>query len=146
MFAAARSPCRAVQKTTTLTGGIVMGEMTMEDVMHPNANVEDPAFPQAPRGWTRAAAEDNAREEGLQLTEEHWEAIRALQGYYAAHSDAPSINVRELHDALDEAFHSKGGLKRLYVLFPGGPVAQGCRLAGLRPPAGAVDKGFGSVV
>ena len=31
------------------------------------------------------------------------------------------------------------------TLFPGGPVAQGCRLAGLKAPAGAVDRGFGSV-
>jgi hypothetical protein len=30
-------------------------------------------------------------------------------------------------------------------LFSGGPVAQGCRLAGLNAPAGAVDRGFGSV-
>ncbi|MEN8176928.1 MAG: TusE/DsrC/DsvC family sulfur relay protein, partial [Pseudomonadota bacterium] len=73
---------------------------------------------------------------------EHWEMLRALQEYFAR-NDQP--NVRELHDALDEKFHSRGGLKRLYVLFPGGPVAQGCRLAGLEAPAGATDSSFGSV-
>jgi tRNA 2-thiouridine synthesizing protein E len=36
-------------------------------------------------------------------------------------------------------------MKYLYTLLPGGPIAQGCRLAGLKPPAGAVDQGFGSV-
>ncbi|MGB5339763.1 MAG: sulfite reductase, partial [Gammaproteobacteria bacterium] len=36
-------------------------------------------------------------------------------------------------------------LKYLYTLLPGGPVAQGCRLAGLEPPAGSQDAGFGSV-
>ena len=65
-----------------------------------------------------------------------------LQGYFAAH-ERP--NVRELHDALDESFHARGGLRYLYTLFPGGPVAQGCRFAGLKAPSGAADKSFGSV-
>jgi tRNA 2-thiouridine synthesizing protein E len=53
--------------------------------------------------------------------------------------------MRELQDALEEKFHHKGGMKYLFTLFPGGPVAQGCRLAGLKAPAGATDRGFGSV-
>jgi len=56
------------------------------------------------------------------------------------------VNVRELHDAPKEFFHPEGGLKYLYGLFPNGPVSQGCRLAGLRPPPGAQDQGFGSAV
>ncbi|MDD3530847.1 MAG: TusE/DsrC/DsvC family sulfur relay protein [Gallionellaceae bacterium] len=105
----------------------------------------DPDFPQAPVGWSRDDAEDMARQEGLRLTEEHWQVICALQEFYARH-DGPTVNVRELHDALDESFHPEGGIKHLYRLFPRGPVAQGCRLAGLQPPAGAEDRGFGSVV
>jgi len=46
---------------------------------------------------------------------------------------------------LGEKFHRQGGIRHLYQLFPGGPVAQGCRIAGLKAPAGATDKGFGSV-
>ncbi len=107
---------------------------------------QDPDFPHAPAGWTRAEAEDRAREEGLAMTEDHWGVVRALQDYYARHDDDAAINVRILHDALDEKFHAHGGMKHLYEIFPGGPVAQGCRLAGLEAPAGAVDRGFGSVV
>lgn len=105
---------------------------------------KDPKFPHAPPDWTPATALEVARREGLELGEEHWEALRALQEYYARHEDI-AINMRELHDALDEKFHRQGGIKGLYVLFPGGPVAQGCRIAGLKAPAGATDKGFGSV-
>ena len=104
----------------------------------------NPQYPHAPAGWTPALAAETARGEGLDLGEEHWEAVRALQAYYARH-DASAVNLRELHDALNEKFHRQGGIKRLYLLFPGGPVAQGCRIAGLKPPAGATDKGFGSV-
>lgn len=105
----------------------------------------DPAFPHAPLDWTQAGAAAAAREEGLELTNDHWETIRALQEYYAQHGDEPVINLRDLHDALDEHFHVKGGLKYLYALFPGGPVAQSCRLAGLKAPFIASDRGFGSV-
>ena len=116
---------------------------TMNEVMHPNLESEkDPAFPNAPEGWTRASAQAVAKEEGIELEEDHWEAVRALQDYFFKHD---TIHIRELHDALDEKFHVKGGIKRLYLMFPGGPVAQGCRVAGLEPPAGAADQSFGSV-
>jgi TusE/DsrC/DsvC family sulfur relay protein len=107
--------------------------------------MKDARFPHAPEGWTKESALTAARQEGVQASEEHWDVVRALQEYFAKH-DQVVTNVRDLHDALDEKFHAKGGIKYLYKLFPGGPVAQGCRLAGLNAPAGAVDKGFGSVV
>jgi len=105
---------------------------------------KDPEFPHAPAGWTSADAVEAARKEDLELGADHWEALRALHDYYARH-EATAVNLRELHDALDEKFHRQGGIKHLYRLFPGGPVAQGCRIAGLKAPAGAIDKGFGSV-
>jgi tRNA 2-thiouridine synthesizing protein E len=105
----------------------------------------DPRFPHAPSEWSAEAAAQMARAEGLAIAEDHLEAVRALQEYWARHAEAAAVNLRELHDALDEKFHHKGGMKYLYTLFPGGPVAQGCRLAGLKVPAGAVDRGFGSV-
>ena len=105
---------------------------------------KDPRFPHAPAGWTQAAAIGIARQEGIELGENHWDALRGLHEYYARHQGS-AINRRELHDALDEKFHRQGGIKHLYRLFPGGPVAQGCRIAGLKAPAGAVDRGFGSV-
>lgn len=105
----------------------------------------DPDFPHAPLDWTRADAMKAAREEGLDLTDAHWDVIRALQHYYTAHADDTIINMRDLHDALDECFHEKGGLKYLYAIFPGGPIAQSCRLAGLKAPYIATDPHFGSV-
>lgn len=105
----------------------------------------DPNFPNAPFDWVREDAVKAAREESLELTEDHWEAVRAMQIYYAHHEDESVINLRNLHDALDEHFHQQGGLKFLYTLFPGGPVAQICRLAGLKAPYIAADSSFGSV-
>ena len=105
----------------------------------------NPDFPYAPLDWTREDAMKAAREENLELTDTHWEVIRALQSFYAHHDDPSVISLRELHDALDEHFHLQGGLKYLYTLFPGGPIAQSCRLAGLKAPIMATDRSFGSV-
>lgn len=106
---------------------------------------KDAKFPHAPEGWSKDAAMKIAQQEGLKLTDEHWAVVRALQEYFARH-DPKGINTRELQDALDEKFHADGGIKHLYRILPGGPVAQGCRLAGLPAPAGATDKGFGSTM
>jgi tRNA 2-thiouridine synthesizing protein E len=114
------------------------------DPIQGRTNEPDPRFRHAPPDWTPAAAEDIARQEGVQITDEHWELVRGIQEFYARHEGAP-IRLTELHDALEEKFHHKGGFKYLYELLPGGPIAQGCRLAGLPPPAGAIDRSFGSV-
>lgn len=120
-----------------------MTATTMSEILNPGAiTTIDPEFPHAPLDWNRSAAEEAARHDGLELTADHWRTLQALQDYFARHEHP---NVRELHDALDEAFHVRGGLKYLYGLFPGGPVAQGCRFAGLQAPSGALDKSFGSV-
>jgi TusE/DsrC/DsvC family sulfur relay protein len=124
--------------------------MTMNDANHdfirPGYETPPiPDFPDAPSDWSVKDAEESARQQGLTLTERHWRAVRALQAFYARNEE-PVINVRELHDALEEDFHREGGLRYLYTLFPKGPVAQGCLLAGLTPPSGAQDKGFGSTM
>ncbi len=100
-------------------------------------------FPNAPHDWSVEETEQKAAKMGVQLTDEHWEVVQALQEYFAKND---AINRRELTDALDEKFHLQGGLKYLYRLLPGGPVAQGCALAGIASPAGSVDESFGSVV
>ncbi|HEY9099329.1 MAG TPA: TusE/DsrC/DsvC family sulfur relay protein [Thiobacillus sp.] len=116
----------------------------VQGYIRPGYEVEPiPGFPHAPSDWTPEAAEIIAQTEGLTLTEEYWEMVRVLQALYTR-SEEHSLSVRNLHDALNKHFHSAGGLKHLYVLFPKGPLAQGCLLAGLQPPAGAQDKGLGS--
>jgi TusE/DsrC/DsvC family sulfur relay protein len=117
---------------------------TTQDFIRPGYETAPiPDFPHAPSDWSRGDAEAAADKEGLTLSEAHWRVVRALQEFYAQREE-PSVNVRELHDALDEEFHSEGGIRYLYTLFPKGPLAQGCLLAGLQAPGGSRDQGFGS--
>ena len=99
-------------------------------------------FPNAPRGWSPETAAAVARDDGIELTDDHLELVRALQEYY---QKAENPTLRQIKDALNEKFYGKGGMKYLYQILPGGPIAQGCRLAGLEVPPGAVDPSFGSV-
>ena len=116
---------------------------TMYGILHPGVERQwDPNFRDAPDGWTPAHAQALAAEAGLKLTADHWEVIRVLQGCY---KDEVSPRIRLLRDALEARFAGKGGMKYLFGILPGGPIAQGCALAGLKPPAGARDPSFGSV-
>lgn len=115
---------------------------SMNDILHPDSG--NPDFPNAPAGWSREEALKVAAGEGLDPGDDHWAVVSALQEFFARH-DGSGIHARDLHDALDEKFHASGGIKYLYTLFPGGPIAQGCRMAGIQPPAGSADSSFGSV-
>jgi tRNA 2-thiouridine synthesizing protein E len=120
---------------------------SMEEILHPGSDASNtiPDYPHAPRGWHPDDAVTMAKDDGLKLGDDHMATIRALQEYFDRHRNGP-VNLRELHDALDERFHQQGGLRFLYEIFPGGPVAQGCLLAGLKAPPGAKDLSLGSVV
>lgn len=105
-------------------------------------NVSIESFPNAPVGWSIQEAEAVAKSDGFSMTDDHWELVVALQEYY---HKVEHPKLRQVKDALDEKFHAQGGLKYLHQVIPSGPVAEGCKLAGLNVPPGTVDKSFGSV-
>ncbi len=104
-------------------------------------NISLKSFPNAPANWDITTAQTTAESAGVSLSGDHWDLIRALQEYYYK---VEFPNLRQIKDALEEKFHSRGGMKYLYQIIPGGPVADGCRMAGLNIPTGAIDKSFGS--
>lgn len=93
--------------------------------------------------WSEAIAREVAEKEGITLSPEHWEIICYMRDHHEACGLAPS--GRSLLHCLEEEFTAQGGRKYLYRMFPGGPVSQGSRIAGLPLPAYSCDKSFGSV-
>jgi tRNA 2-thiouridine synthesizing protein E len=113
------------------------------DILHPGAaTASGSSFRDAPDGWAPDYARTLAAAAGIKLIEDHWEVIRVLQGCY---KDELQPRIRLLRDALEARFASKGGMKYLFAILPGGPIAQGCVFAGVKPPHGARDLSFGSV-
>ena len=87
--------------------------------------------------WSPELAEQFASEDGVTLTEAHWEVINFLRDYYQKYQIAPMIKilVKELGKAMGK---EKGNTKYLYELYPAGPAKQACRYAGLPKPTGCV--------
>jgi tRNA 2-thiouridine synthesizing protein E len=84
-----------------------------------------------------------AEKEGITLSNEHLGVIECLRDYYLEFGEAEK--GRDIEDMLNEVFDGHGGRKYLWKLFPGGPVTQGMRIAGLPVPPHSGDKGFGTV-
>lgn len=78
-----------------------------------------------------------AKEDDLELTDEHWKLLNWIRSYYQENGTAPNLRVMQklLKDELGEEWSDK---KRLFELFPYGPAKQGARYAGMPKPTGCV--------
>jgi tRNA 2-thiouridine synthesizing protein E len=81
--------------------------------------------------WSEDYAVALAKQEGLELTEEHWDVIRYLRQYYQEHS--VQAQVRNMIKHFAEVWGKEHGNNHyLHAIFPkGGPQKQGNRMAGL---------------
>jgi tRNA 2-thiouridine synthesizing protein E len=93
--------------------------------------------------WSPLSAQRQAEAEGLFLFDKHWEIIIYLRERYREHGGAR--NAREILRELEDKFSDGHGRRSLYELFPGGPVSQASRFAGLPLPPYSNDPSFGSV-
>lgn len=85
--------------------------------------------------WTPEIAKNIAKEEGIELTDDHWEIIHFVQEYYREYSITPIMRI--LGKAIGRKLgESKGKSRYLYSLFPDVPIKQSARIAGLpKPPS-----------
>jgi len=87
--------------------------------------------------WEKDIATVMAKEDGINLEEDHWEIINFLREYYEEYQIAPAVRV--LTKAVGKKLgKDKGNSKYLYQLFPYGPGKQACKFAGLPKPTGCV--------
>ena len=87
--------------------------------------------------WSEDIAETLAKEEGIDMTENHWEVVNFLREYYNEYQIAPAVRV--LTKAIGKKLgKEKGNSKYLYELFPYGPAKQACKIAGLPKPTGCI--------
>ena len=91
--------------------------------------VNDEGYMSDASQWTKEIAAEMAKEEGIELTDKHYEVLEFLR------------NANEKDETLTIRRVGKSGItdiKGLYQLFPGGPLKFSSKFAGIPKPASCV--------
>lgn len=91
--------------------------------------VNDEGYMADPGQWNKEIAAEMAKEEGIELTDKHFEVLDFLR---ASNEKGETLTIRRV---------GKSGItdiKGLYQLFPGGPLKFSSKFAGIPKPASCV--------
>lgn len=80
--------------------------------------------------WTPEIAEQMARDEGLTLTQQHWDVINTLRNYYKAYNISPIFKLLR-REIVKKFGAERASEEALAALFPRGVQHQASRLAGV---------------
>lgn len=94
-----------------------------------NIQVNEEGFMTDLNQWNQEVAHEIAKEEGIQLTDDHFKVLSYLQEQHK--NDVP-LSIRKV---------GKSGvvdIKQFYSLFPGGPLKKSSKIAGIPKPASCI--------
>lgn len=94
-------------------------------------DIDEEGYLVEPLTWNEEIAERFANQENIQLTEDHWDAIRFMRQYYAEHQVAPDVRHVTKHLSVRLGPASRNAI---FELFPYGYVKQACKIAGMKRP------------
>jgi tRNA 2-thiouridine synthesizing protein E len=89
-----------------------------------NGNLTDP------HSWDEDVARALAAEEGIELTQEHWDVLKYLRSEYIDNNGSQPME-RAINKGMSAIWGKKVSSKDLYALFPLAPSKQGNKIAGL---------------
>jgi tRNA 2-thiouridine synthesizing protein E len=104
--------------------------MTTTTIDGHTVHVNEEGFMTDPSEWDEDLAKSLAAQIGIDLTDEHWKAIRFLRDDYAAQGETATLR----------RISTVGGIptKQLFTLFPQKPAKKLAYVAGLPKPHGCV--------
>ena len=94
-----------------------------------NVDVTDDGYLTDPSQWNKDIAAEIAKEEGIELSDKHFEVFDYLR---SQNDKGVQLTIRAV---------GKSGItdiKGLYTLFPGGPLKKSSRIAGIPKPTSCV--------
>ncbi len=95
-----------------------------------NLPLDDEGFLTDPSLWNEEIAKALAEQEGIVLSEKHWEIIRWCRKAAAESGKAPTLRQITSGTGIST--------KELFELFPKGPAKKVARIAGLGKPEGCI--------
>ena len=103
--------------------------MTMQ-IADQTLELDDDGFLVDAGQWSREVAGKLAEEDGITLTDRHWEVIEFVRSFHEKKGESPTLRK----------ITKMGGIptKELYELFPGGPGKKVARISGTPKPEGCV--------
>ena len=103
--------------------------MAEKNLAGKSISVNDEGFMTDASQWDQDVAKELAKEEGIELTDKHFEVLN----YLRKENDAgTTLTIRKV---------GKSGIvdiKGLYELFPGGPLKKSSKIAGIPKPSSCV--------
>jgi len=101
--------------------------MAQKTIAGVNLEVTEDGYIEDPTQWNEEIAKEIAKEEGIELTDKHFEVIKFIR----ENADA-GLTIRKV---------GKSGIvdiKGFYELFPGGPLKISSKIAGIKKPTSCV--------
>ena len=103
--------------------------MAQKTIAGQTVEVNDEGYMVDASQWTKEIAAEMAKDEGIELTDKHYEVLEFLRN---ANEKGETLTIRRV---------GKSGIvdiKGLYKLFPGGPLKYSSKFAGIPKPASCV--------
>jgi len=87
--------------------------------------------------WNPELAGIIAESEDIEMNDDHWEVVNFVRNFYEQYQIEPAARIltRAIKKTLGP---EKGNSKYLYELFPGGPLKQASKIAGLPKPTSCI--------
>lgn len=87
-----------------------------------------------PDSWTDDIAIQLAKEEGIDLTESHWQVLNFIRAYFSENRVVPDVRHVDAYLVTENKLDKKEAKQHLFQLFPYGYVKQACKISGMRKP------------
>ena len=79
--------------------------------------------------WNQEVGSEIAKEEGIDMTDKHWEVVDFLQEQC---KNQVALSIRKVGKS------NVVSIKEFYALFPGGPLKKSSRIAGIPKPVSCI--------
>jgi len=96
-------------------------------------DTDNEGFLTEPTDWDLAVAEVIAKQENIEMTEDHWQVVKIVREHYEYSQCVPEARIL-LKSLAEKIGKNAATRKYLYNLFPYGYGQQACKIAGTRKP------------